>query len=135
MTGIRIINPESLKIPTKAYSQGIIVPLGGVNLMFVTGQVSQDIDGKVLHPNDAEKQTLIVYERIKEILREGDMTLDHVVKAQIFLTNISDGPVVSKIRDSIFNAAKPVSTLVEVTNLVKPGCCVEIEVTAVKYLA
>jgi 2-iminobutanoate/2-iminopropanoate deaminase len=135
MSKIRIVNPESLRIPTKSYSQGIIVPLGEADMMFVTGQVSQDVDGNVLFPNDAKEQTAVVYSRIETILREGGMSMDDVVKAQIFLTNIKDGPTVSKIRDEVFKNSKPVSTLVEVNALVKPGCCVEIEVTAVKYRA
>jgi 2-iminobutanoate/2-iminopropanoate deaminase len=135
MSKIKMINPESLRIPSKAYSQGIIVPLGDADMMFVTGQVSQDIDGNVLFPNDAKEQAGVVYDRIETILREGGMSMDDVVKAQIFLTDIKDGPTVSKIRDEVFKNAKPVSTLVEVNALVKPECCVEIEVTAVKYRA
>lgn len=132
MQEIKFINPQTLRIPTKSYSQGILVPLGSADMMFVTGQVAQDLDGNVIAPNDAEKQTEVIYQRISDILNEGGMTLEDVVKAQIFLTDIADGPTVSRIRDQIFKSAKPVSTLVEVNALVKVGCCVEIEVTAVK---
>ena len=134
MDKIRFVNPTTLRKPTKSYSQGILIPLGTAEMMFLTGQVAQDLDGNVIAPNDAQKQTEVIYERISDILIDGGMSLENVVKAQIFLTNIADGPTVSKIRDQIFKSAKPVSTLVEVTNLVKPGCCVEIEVIAVKLL-
>ena len=60
------------------------------------------------------------------------MTLDHVVKAQIFVTNMDDSAKVSKVRDQAFLISKPVSTLVEVSRLMKPEYCVEIEVIAAK---
>ena len=132
MSKLKIINPKTLRQPTKAYSQGIVVPIGDTELMFVTGQVAQDIEGKIIAPNDAKIQTEVVYSRISDILRDAGMTMENVVKAQIFVTNIKDSPIISKVRDEIFKVAKPVSTLVEVTNLVKEGCCVEIEVIAVK---
>ena len=132
MNTIKSINPKSLRVPTKAYSQGILIPLGNAELFFVTGQLAQDIDGNVVAPNDAKVQSELVFSRIENILKEGGMTMDNVVKAQFFLTNISDSPIVSKIRDEVFKNSRPASTLIEVSNLVKKGCCVEIEVTAVK---
>ncbi|MEK9174165.1 MAG: RidA family protein [Patescibacteria group bacterium] len=132
MSGVKRINPESLRIPTKAYSQGIIIPLGEAELMFVTGQLSQDIDGNVIAPGDTESQTRVVFSRIEEILRDGGMTMSNVIKLQIFMKDISDAKVVSAIRDEIFQDSKPVSTLVEVTGFVKADCMIEIEVTAYK---
>ena len=107
MNIIKSINPKSLKIPTKAYSQGILIPLGDAELFFVTGQLAQDIDGNVVAPNDAKVQTELVFSRIENILKEGGMTMDNVVKAQIFLTNISDSPIVSSVRDEVFKNSRP----------------------------
>jgi len=132
MDVIKHINPESLRVPTKSYSQGVLIPLGNADLLFVTGQLPQDIDGNVVAPNDVKAQTEIVFSRISEILKGAKMTMDHVVKAQIFVKNIADSKIVSKIRDDVFKNSRPASTLVEVSNFVKDGCCVEIEVTAVK---
>lgn len=129
---IRSVNPQSLKLPTKAYSQGVLIPLGNTEILFVTGQIAQDADGNVVAPNNAKVQTEIVFSRISDVLKEGGMTMDNVVKAQIFLTNIKDSSVVSNVRDEVFKVSRPVSTLVGVSGLVKEGCCVEIEVTAIK---
>jgi len=132
MDEIKRVNPASLQIPTSSYSQGVIIPLGSTKLMFVTGQLAQDIDGNIVAPNDAEKQTEVIFRRISDILKEGEMTLDDVVKVQIFIKDMKDKKIVSEIRNQIFEKSKPVSTLVEVTNFVKEGCCLEIEVTAIK---
>ncbi len=132
MKKIKKVNPESLRIPTKAYSQGIVIPIGDTELMFVTGQLSQDTDGNVISPNNTEKQTKVVFSRIETILKEAGMTFDDVVKVQIFMKDVGESRIVSNIRDDVFQNSKPVSTLVEVSEFVKEGCMIEIEVTAIK---
>ena len=132
MNKIKNINPESLRIPTKAYSYGVIVPCGDTELLFVTGQLSQDVDGNVVAPGDIEAQTKVVFSRIGEILKDAGMTTDNVVKVQIFIKDISESKKVSTIRDEIFHDSKPASTLVEVSGFVKEDCMIEIEVTAAK---
>lgn len=132
MSEIKRYNPVSLRIPTKAYSNGVLVPLGVADIMFTTGQLSQNEDGSVFAPDDVEAQTRRVYERIAIILAEAEMTLDNVVKAQIFITDINDAPLVSKVRDELLRVNPPVSTLVQVSQLIKPEYRVEIEVVAVR---
>jgi enamine deaminase RidA (YjgF/YER057c/UK114 family) len=132
MEQIRKINPESLRIPTNSYSQGIIIPLGTASLMFVTGQVAQDIEGNVIAAGDAKTQTEVVFSRIATILEEGGMTLDNVVKVQIFITDMKDQHGVQTVRNEVFKNICPVSTMIGVSGLAKEGCSVEIEVTAVK---
>lgn len=126
------VNPVSLRIPTKAYSQGVVVPCGSSNLLFVTGQLPQDIDGQIIHLEDPEAQTRLVFDRIGEILNEADMSFDDVVKLQIYVKQIAYAKIVSRVRDELFQAAKPASTLVEVSGFVKDGCCLEIDAIAAK---
>jgi len=132
MKNVKRINPKSLKIPTKAYSQGVIISLGDAELIYVTGQLSQDADGNVISPGDTKTQTRVIFSRIEEILKEGGMSMDNVVKIQIFIKDITESKIVSVLRDEIFKDARPVSTLVEVSGFVKEGCTVEIEATAYK---
>ena len=55
-----------------------------------------------------------------------------VVKAQIFLTNLKDFALVSEIRNRYFAESRPASTLLEVSKLAREGCCLEIEVIAIR---
>lgn len=126
------VNPVSLRIPTKAYSQGILVNCGISNLLFVTGQLPQDLDGNIIHAGDVEAQTRLVFERIGEILAEADMSFDDVVKLQIYVKDIQFSKTVSAIRDELFQMSKPASTLVEVSGFVKDGCSLEIDAVAAK---
>lgn len=126
------INPVSLRVPTKAYSQGILVPCGNTNLLFVTGQLPQNIDGEIIHLGNIEAQTRLVFSRISDILQEAEMTFDDVVKLQIYVKDIKNAKVVSSVRDELFSESKPASTLVEVSGFVKEGCELEIDIVAAK---
>lgn len=126
------INPVSLRIPTKAYSQGVLVPCGESNLLFITGQLPQNIDGDIVHLDDLEAQVRLVFSRISEILGEAGMSFDDVVKLQIYVKEISYAKTVSSIRNELFSVSKPASTLVEVSGFVKEGCCLEIDAVAAK---
>ena len=114
-----------------AYSHGIKVDIGDKEMIFVTGQMAQDANGNVVC-EDIEGQTEYVFNCIQKILNEANSSLDDVVKTQIFLTDINDFSKVSPIRNKYFANSKPVSTLVEVSSLVKKGCKIEIEVIAIK---
>ena len=126
----RKINPAALRIPTKAYSQAIQVEVGNVRLLFVTGQLPQDIDGNVVAPGDIQKQADVVFSRLETILREADMSFDDVVKMQIFMKDIKQAKIVSSLRDIHMKHSCPASTLVEVSGFVKNDCLLEIEVIA-----
>ena len=126
------INSSQFAKRLGAYSHGYTVEIGDTKLIFTTGQIALDKNGNVLYPDDAEKQSEFIYESLQRILKDSGATLDDVVKTTVFLTNINDFSKVSPIRNKYFQNSEPVSTLVEVSKLVKPGCCVEIEVIAVK---
>lgn len=126
------LTPENSAEIMGAYSHGLKVDLGNNReMIFVTGQIAQDANGNVVC-DDIEGQTEYVFNCIQDILKEANASLDDVVKTQIFLTDINDFAKVSPIRNKYFANSKPVSTLVEVSSLVKKGCKIEVEVIAIK---
>jgi reactive intermediate/imine deaminase len=129
---IRKLIPKSSRPPAGAFSHGVLVPLPGADLLFVTGQVAVDKEGKLVGENDPKAQAEFVFENVGRILEEANLSFRDVVKAQIFLTQIKDFPVVSEVRNRYFAESKPASTLVEVSRLVREGCCVEVEVIALR---
>jgi enamine deaminase RidA (YjgF/YER057c/UK114 family) len=60
------------------------------------------------------------------------MGFGDVVKVDTFLTHMPDFEKYSPIRNRFFADTRPVSTLLEIKGLAREGCCVEIEVLAVK---
>jgi len=127
----KINSPEFAK-RLGAYSHGYVVETGDTKFIFTTGQIALDKNGNVLFPGDAGKQAEYIYESLNKILREAGASLDDVVKTTVYLTNMSDFALVSRLRNKYFKNAEQVSTLVEVNKLVKEGCVVEIEVVAAK---
>lgn len=115
-----------------AYSHGYKIDVGDSVLIFTTGQIALDNQGQVVALNNAEEQTRFIFQQLEIILQEAGASLDDVVKATIYVINMDDFPAISRVRNEFFKTSEPVSTLVEVSKLVKDGCVVEIEVIAVK---
>lgn len=126
------LNPEKFTKAMGSYSHGVSVDVGDSEIIFVTGQIALDKDGNVVAPNNIAKQTEFVFQNIQKILEEANSSLDDVVKAVIYVTDISKFKDISAVRNKYFAVSKPVSTLVEINKTVKEGCDVEIEVIAVK---
>lgn len=125
------INLENSSKIIGAYSHAVKVDVGNCDMIFVTGQIAQDSSGNVIC-DDIEGQTEYIFNLIQDILSNANSSLDDVVKVQIFLKDINDFSKVSPIRNKYLLNAEPVSTLLEVSNLVKKECKIEIEVTAIK---
>ncbi|MDD3102347.1 MAG: RidA family protein [Patescibacteria group bacterium] len=126
------LNPKNFTHIMGAYSHGLKIDIGDSEMIFVTGQIAMDKDGNAVAPNDIVKQTEFVFENIQAILKEGNASIDDVVKAVIYVTDISKFKEISAVRNKYFANAKPVSTLVEINKTVKEGCDIEIEVMAIK---
>ena len=128
----KYLNPENFTHIMGAYSHGLKVDVRDSEMIFVTGQIAMDKDGNAVAPDDIVKQTEFVFENIQKILQEGGSSLDDVVKAVIYVTDISKFKDISAVRNNYFANSKPVSTLVEISKTVKKGCDIEIEVIAIK---
>lgn len=126
------INSSEFAERMGAYSHGYKIEIGDTLIVFTTGQIAIDKEGNVLFPDDPAKQAECIYESLEKILSQAGVSLSDVVKTTIFVTSMDDFKEISTVRNKYFKDAEPVSTLVEVKNLVKKGCRLEIEVIAVK---
>ena len=100
-------------------------------LVFVSGCVATDAQGRVVGGNDVVAQTRQVHENIKHCLAAAGATFADVCKVTVFLRNIGDREKVNTIRKEYFGAHRPASTLVEISRLVRDDYLIEIEATAV----
>lgn len=128
---IENIYPEGWQETRGVYSPAKKVDLGSVYLIFVSGQQVDKNENNEAITDDIEKQTELIFQALEKTLKASKASIDDVVKAQIFLTDIHDFPKVSAIRDKWFAKSKPVSTLIEVNAMTRKGAKIEIEVTAV----
>lgn len=99
------------------------------NLVWVSGSVGVRTDGSV--PDDVVEQFRIALYNVSACLRAAGAGPEHVVKVNLYLTDIADRARINPVREKYFGAHRPASTLVEVSALALPILKVEIEAQAV----
>ena len=96
--------------------------------VWVSGSVGFRQDGSV--PESTVEQFRVALQSIDACLRHAGAKPEHVVKVTIFMTDISERPLINPLRIEYFGEHRPASTLVEVSRLVDPRLKVEIEAVA-----
>jgi 2-iminobutanoate/2-iminopropanoate deaminase len=100
-------------------------------IVFVSGCVATDAQGRVVGGSDIVAQARQVHENIKRCLGAAGATFADICKVTVFLRNINDREKVNTVRKEYFGAHRPASTLVEISRLVRDDYLIEIEATAV----
>ncbi len=113
------------------YTPAKKIDMGNFYQIYVSGIQAPKDDSHNVVTADIEEQTRLVFEGIKKILSQAGATLDDVIKAVIYVTDMNDFDKISKIRGEYFKNSMPVSTLVEVNGMTRIGAKIEIEVTAI----
>ena len=97
------------------------------DLLFISGLVGVDDKGKVVGEGDAARQARQIFENMKKVLDAAGAGFADVLKVTVFMVNIDDRPKINPVRQEFFGPARPASTLVEVSRLVRPDLLLEIE--------
>ncbi len=100
------------------------------NLLFISGIAPIDGAGRVVAEGDVVAQTEFVLHTMGTALQAAGASFADVLKVTVYLTDIEDRAKINPVRQKYFGAAKPASTLVEVSKLALPGLLVEIEAVA-----
>jgi len=99
-------------------------------LLYVSGIVAVDGNGSLVGGADVVAQTRQVFENMRAVLDAAGCGFHDIVKVTVFLTDIDDRPLINPVRQEVFGATRPASTLVEVPRLAVEGAKVEIECVA-----
>jgi 2-iminobutanoate/2-iminopropanoate deaminase len=100
------------------------------NLLFLSGSLPFDPAGKTDYSKlDVTTQTRRVIDNIALTLSAAGLTLDDVVSATVYVTDVNDFAAVNAVYASYFKPPYPARTFVEVSNLLR-GVKVEITVIA-----
>ena len=99
-------------------------------LLFVSGCIPVDGDGRRVGGDDVVAQARQVFANIGAVLEAAGVGFADVVKVTVYLLDIDDRPRINAVRQEVFGAARPASTLVEVRRLALPGARLEIEAVA-----
>ena len=97
--------------------------------VWVSGMVGIRKDGSI--PEDVVDQFEVAMDWLDRALRAAGGRPEHIVKVQVFLTDINDRAKINPLRQNYFGKHRPASTLVEVSALITPQLKVEIEAEAI----
>jgi 2-iminobutanoate/2-iminopropanoate deaminase len=109
------------------YSQAI----RGNGFVFVSGQVAIDPATQQFVAGDVAAQTDRAIKNLAGILKAAGSSLEKVVRATVFLKNISDFAAMNEVYGRYFSSAPPARSTVEVARLPKDAL-VEIDVIALE---
>ncbi len=120
------IRTDAAPAPVGPYSQAI--RLG--DLIFVSGQIPLDPKTGEIVSGEIEEQTRQVLRNLKAVLEAADSDLSRVVKATVYLTDMSLFPRINAVYAEAFDAdPAPARATVEVSAL-PLGAHVEIDAIA-----
>ena len=125
------LTPEGLFKPA-AYTQVIVAT--GRRMVFISGQVSMDVDGKLVAPGDVAGQARQVYANLRAALEGAGARPADVVKLTTYVVGYKAElrPLLGDARSTVFGPETlPASTLVGVQALAEPGYLIEVEAIAV----
>ena len=99
-------------------------------LIWVSGQLAYDEDGRLIGIGDIEAQTDQCIRNIESALKRLGGTLDDVVQVTVFVKEMTGLEKIHKVRLTYFKEPFPTSTLVEVKGFVHPDALIEINAVA-----
>src|SRR5207247_3848453 len=100
-------------------------------IVFVSGCVASDENGKTVGGSDIVAQTRQVHENIKRCLAAAGATFAAVCKVTVFLKNVADRERVNTVRKEYFGPHRPPATPVEIPRLVPAARLIGNDATAV----
>jgi enamine deaminase RidA (YjgF/YER057c/UK114 family) len=125
------MNPDTVAPPIGQYSHAVRVKDDGVTWIFVSGQIANDEQGRIVGPGDLPAQTTQVFENLGRVLEANGATFADVVKVQTYLTTLEGLPGSREARSRYMPAEPPASTAVQVAALLAPDALIEVDLVAV----
>ena len=107
------------------------VSVEGKRMIFLSGQLAWDRDGNTVGKGDMRAQFEQVGQNLKNGLEAAGASLDDVVKAVTYVTDMDAFFECVDIRQKYFGPGWPTSTTFEVSRLAHPDMMIEIDMIAV----
>ena len=111
-----------------AYGYSHAVRVG--HAITVSGAVSMDDEGAPTAVGDLARQMRNVYDDLRRVLAHYGCTFDHVVRENVFTTDMAGFLEAAGYRAEIYTAQFPTGTWLEVKGLALPEFLIEIELEA-----
>lgn len=109
----QIINTNSAPAPIGPYNQAVLAN----NTLYISGQICLEAQSGNLKNRDLQEETHQVMQNLRVILQEAGMTFANVVKATIFITDMSRFGEINEIYAKYFSGDFPARETVQVAAL------------------
>lgn len=109
---IEVISTTHAPAAIGPYSQAVRTG----NMIFTSGQIPLDANGQLVE-GGIEEQTHQVFRNLQAVLAEAGAGFGNVVKATVFLSDLSQFAAVNAIYASYFGDHKPARSTVQVARL------------------
>jgi reactive intermediate/imine deaminase len=119
-----IISTDQAPQAIGTYSQAVKVD----NTVYLSGQIPLVPETMELVEGDIETQIVRVFENLKAVAAAAGAEFSHVVKLNVFLTDLANFPVVNEVMARYFNEPYPARAAIGVAALPKAA---EVEMDAV----
>ena len=116
--------------PSGHFSHATVTQASG-RLVFISGMLAKDVDGRIVGVGDPAAQTRQVCENLKAAVEAAGGTLDDICRVDVYVRNMEHFDAIHAVRREYFSAPLPASTMVEVTKMTTPDALVEINAIAV----
>src|SRR5690349_10682292 len=99
------------------------------DLLYLSGQTPIDPSTGKLIDGDVRAQTMRAFDNLEAVLVDAGLTMDNVIKCNVYLTSMADFPAMNEAYETRFARPFPARTTVAVAGL-PLGASVEIEIVA-----
>ncbi len=124
----RAVKTDKAPAAIGPYEQGVRVG----DFLYTSGQIALDPDSGEMQSGEIEQETERVIMNIEAILNADGLTLAHVVKTTVYLTDLRHFAHMNAVYEKFFSGGKPARACVQVAALPK-GAKVEMDAVAVAY--
>jgi enamine deaminase RidA (YjgF/YER057c/UK114 family) len=127
---VELLNSDDLPRP-ESYHQVAVAT--GSRLVFVSGQVSEDVEGHLVGAGDFALQARTAFANVGRALVAAGARPDQVARITIYVAGHRPEliPLISEARIAVFGDHRPADTLLGVATLAEPGYLIEVEAIAV----
>jgi enamine deaminase RidA (YjgF/YER057c/UK114 family) len=130
--GYKAILPEGWARP-RGFSHAVVSK--GSTTIRVAGQIASESDGAVKAGSGVGEQWRIALGKVVTVVRAAGADAPQIVLLRAFVTDIEAfkkaGPAIGEAWGATLGRHFPAMTLVEVSRLIDPNACIEIEAEAV----
>lgn len=99
------------------------------DLLYLSGQTPIDPSTGKLIDGDVSAQTMRVFDNLEAVLLDAGLSMDHVIKCNVYLTSMTNFPAMNAAYEKRFSRPYPARTTVAVAGL-PLNALVEIEIVA-----